>query len=99
MDDKNKLGHTILAHWQTHHPKMVAELTRTRRLEQVLHEAQEQTGDLLHQLICEQRMQYQAAWEVAMNLWTFPPDEDRPHLRSSAGSNPNPQKHPPATSR
>jgi hypothetical protein len=51
MNDSNLLGHMILKHWQTHHPKMLAELQGNHQLEQTLHETQEQAGDPLYELI------------------------------------------------
>ena len=67
----------ILKHWQTHHPKMVAELRKDHQLEQTLHETEERTGDLLYELTCVKKMDYQAAWETATEEWAFPPSEDR----------------------
>ena len=40
-----------------------------------------------------QKMDYQAAWEMAMAEWAFPPSEDRPQ-RSSADSRPSKKRHP-----
>jgi CRISPR/Cas system-associated endonuclease Cas1 len=98
MSDSNLLGQMILKHWQTHHPKMLAELQSNHQLEQTLHETQERAGDLLYELISVQKMDYQAAWETVTQEWTFPPSEDRPPQRSFAASIPRKKKHPPATS-
>jgi len=64
MNDPNRLGQMILKHWQTHHPKMLAELQSSDQLEQTLHDAQERAGNLLYELTCVQKMDYQAAWET-----------------------------------
>jgi hypothetical protein len=81
MDDMNRLGDLILKHWTTHRPELIEELKRTNRLEPVLRQAQEQTGDLLYTLTVVQKMEYQTAWELAMREWAFIPNEDHPeHL-------------------
>jgi len=98
MHDSNRLGQMILKHWQTHHPKMLAELQSNHQLEQTLHETQERAGDLLYELISVWKMDYQAAWETAMAEWAFPSNEDRPYQPSSGTSNHRRKKHPPATS-
>ena len=78
MDDMNRLGDLILKHWRTHRPEVVEELERTNQLQPVLRQAQEQTGDLLYNLTVVQKMEYQAAWELATREWAFLPGEDRP---------------------
>ena len=70
MNDPNRLGQMILKHWQTHHPKMLAELQSNHQLEQTLHETQERAGDFLYELISVQKMDYQAAWETVTREWT-----------------------------
>ena len=87
MYDRNRLGQTILEHWQTYRPKMVEELQQANQLDQAIYEAQERTGDLLYELVSVRKMDYQAAWEMAMSEWAFLPSQDRP-LSSSAGSTP-----------
>jgi hypothetical protein len=98
MHDSNYLGQMILKHWQTHHPKMLADLQSNHQLEQTLHETEERAGDLLYELISVQKMDYQAAWETVTRVWTFPPNEDRPPQRSFAALRPKKKKPPPATS-
>jgi hypothetical protein len=98
MHQKTPLGERILKHWQTHHPQMVAQLRKDHQLEQMLHEVEERIGDLLYELICVQKMDYQAAWETAMEDWAFPPSEDHPPQPSSGTSNHRRKKSPPATS-
>jgi hypothetical protein len=78
MDDMSRLGDLILKHWTTHRPELIEELERTNQLQPVLRQAQEQTGDLLYHLTVVQKMEYHAAWEVAMREWAFLPNEDRP---------------------
>jgi len=78
MNDMNRLGGLILKHWTTHRPMLVEELKNTNQLQPALRQAQEQTGDLLHTLTVVQKMDYQAAWELATREWAFLPNEDRP---------------------
>ena len=97
MDDMNRLGDLILKHWTTHRPELMEELTRTNQLEPVLRQAQEQTGDLLYELTVVQKMEYQAAWELATREWAFLPGEDRPKrppLNQSSSGNPTPSRTP-----
>ncbi|MGB8412326.1 MAG: hypothetical protein WCE23_05820 [Candidatus Binatus sp.] len=69
MHDSNRLGQMSLKHWQTHHPKMLAELRSNHQLEPTLHETQERAGDLLYELISVRKMDYQAAWETEPREW------------------------------
>jgi hypothetical protein len=72
MYERNRLGQVILEHWQMHRPEMVEELQTTNQLDQTIYEAQETTGDLLYELVSVQKMDYQAAWEIAMREWALP---------------------------
>jgi hypothetical protein len=96
MDDMNRLGDLILKHWRTHRPGLIEELERTNQLQPVLRQAQEQTGDLLYNLTVVQKMEYHAAWELAMREWAFlPPDPEQPPLKPSSSGKPSPsQSHP-----
>src|SRR5271165_3356804 len=78
MYERNRLGQMILEHWQKHLPQMVAELREANQLEQTIYEAQETTGDLLYELVSVQKMDYQAAWEIAMREWPLLPRPSRP---------------------
>src|SRR5271154_52508 len=77
MYERNRLGQIILEHWQKHRPQMVAELRETNQLDQTIYEAQETTGDLLYELVSVQKMDYQAAWELAVREWALSPSESR----------------------
>ena len=98
MEDRNRLGQMILNHWLEHRPQMVEELRQNHQLEQAVHETQERTGDLLYELVSVQKMEYQAAWEIATREWGFLPTEDHPPQPSSTTSSPSPKDPPPATS-
>ena len=72
MYERNRLGQMILEHWQKYRPEMVAELRRTNQLDRTVYEVQEATGDLLYELVSVQKMDYQAAWEIATREWLHP---------------------------
>ena len=78
MYERNRLGQMILEHWQKHRPQMVEELQRTNQLDQTIYEAQETIGDLLYELVSVQKMDYQAAWEIAMREGALLPRPVRP---------------------
>ena len=102
MDDMNRLGDLILKHWRTHRPGLIEELERTNQLQPLLRQAQEQTGDLLYTLTVVQKMEYHAAWELAMREWAFLPNEDHPErspldqppLKPSSSGKPTPSQSP-----
>src|ERR1700690_3615797 len=99
MKERTALGEAILKHWRENCPQMVGDLEKQNRLQQAVFEAQEKTGDLLYELVSVRKMDYQAAWELAMSEWAFLPNRDRP-LSSSAGSTPTTrQPRRPVTSR
>jgi hypothetical protein len=87
----------ILEHWQKHRPRMVEELRQTNQLDQTIYEAQETIGDLLCELVSVQKLDYQAAWEIAMREWALPPSLNRSQS-SSPGTPTSRQPGPPATS-
>ena len=78
MYERSRLGQMILEHWQKHRPQMVAELREAYELDQTVYEAQETTGDLLYERVSVQKMDYQAAWEIAMLEWALPASPARP---------------------
>jgi len=78
MYERNRLGQMILEHWQKHRPQMVEELQATNQLVQTIYEAQETTGDLLYELVSVQKLDYQAAWEIAMREWALTASPARP---------------------
>ena len=69
---RTALGEKILRHWREHCPQMVRDLERKGRLDQTVLEAQETTGDLLYELVSVKKMNYPAAWELAMQDWALP---------------------------
>ena len=82
--ERTVLGEQILKHWRTHRPEMVRDLEQNNRLEQAVLEAQELTAELLYELMTVQKMNYDAAWELATKDWAFLPREARP--RNSTGN-------------
>ncbi len=96
MQENSRLSQMILRHWREHLPKMVEELRSRNQLEGTLAQAEEQTAELLYQLVSVQKLQYQTAWEMATREWGFLPTEDP--QPASADSSQKPQPAPPATS-
>jgi hypothetical protein len=75
------LGYQVLEHWKRHRPTMVENLEKADQLQQAVFAAQELTGNLLYELTVVQKMDYQAAWDIATKEWAFLPDEqDQPQL-------------------
>src|ERR1035441_3181365 len=66
MGDKNRLQNMILIHWQTHCPVMVQELTTKNLFTTAVQEAESIAMDSLHHMLFIRKMQYQEAWELAM---------------------------------
>jgi hypothetical protein len=75
MHDRTPLGDKILRHWTTQWPEVVEELRQTNHLDEILHDAQERTGNILYELMSVKKMDYQAAWEIAMEEWATLPNE------------------------
>lgn len=84
--ERTALGEKILKHWRENRPQMVADLEKQNRLEQAVLEVQELTSDLLYELVSVQKMDYQAAWELATQDLAFLPEEARPRRRSPGKS-------------
>ncbi|MGB6941183.1 MAG: hypothetical protein WBE37_02150 [Bryobacteraceae bacterium] len=78
MKGRTALGEAILTHWRENCPQMVRDLEEQNRLDQTVFEAQERTGDLLYEMVSVRKMNYQAAWELAMQEWALPESEDHP---------------------
>ena len=97
MYQRNRLGQMILEHWQKHRPQMVAELREANQLDQTIYEAQETIGDLLYELVSVQKMDYQAAWEIAMREWAQSPSPN-PRQSSLPRTLTTRQPRPPAIS-
>ena len=70
--ERTALGEAILKHWRENCPQMVRDLEQRNRLDQAVLEAQETTGDLLYELVSVKKMNYPAAWEMAMQEWALP---------------------------
>ncbi|HUD99386.1 MAG TPA: hypothetical protein VMR62_07405 [Bryobacteraceae bacterium] len=98
MYERNRLGQMILEHWQTYRPQMVEELQTTNQLEQAIYEAQERTGDLLYELVSVRKMDYHAAWEMAMSEWALLPSQSRPRSSSMSSTPTTRQPRRPVTS-
>jgi hypothetical protein len=98
MSETTRLNHMIRTHWLKHRPQMVEELTRRNQLSEALRSAEERTADLLYELISVQKMDYQAAWELATEEWRLPESEALRQESSSMNQILSPPFFPPATS-
>jgi hypothetical protein len=97
-NEMTPLGYKILEHWKRHRPLMVRSLELGNQLQQAILAAQELTTNLLYELAIVQKMDYQAAWEIATREWAFLPDEeDQPQLSFDPATL-NPHQPLPATS-
>jgi len=65
----------ILKRWKNEAPQMVADLEASDQLLPALDQANERLIDLLYQLTMVQKMEYQAALEIAMNEWGSSPSQ------------------------
>jgi len=70
--ERTALGEAILKHWRENCPQMVRDLESKGRLDQAVFAAQETAGDLLYELVSVKKMDYPAAWELAMQDWALP---------------------------
>src|SRR5260370_33257292 len=73
MDNISSL---ILKHSQSYHPKMVAEFQRENRLEAELKATVQQFDDLMYNLVVVQKMSYSSAWEIAIDQFLLPEEEE-----------------------
>lgn len=89
MKERTALGVAILKHWRENCPQMVRDLEKENRLELAVFEAQEKTGDLLYELVSVRRMNYQDAWELAVQEWALPQSGDLPPEASLSTSSRN----------
>ena len=94
MTARTSLGEAILKHWREHCPRMVNDLTKQGRLDQAVLEAQETTGDLLFELVSVKKMDYHAAWELAMQEWALPQQEESRPSSANTKSRKSGRKRP-----
>jgi hypothetical protein len=67
------ISRLILKRWKTEAPQMIADLETSGQLMAVLNQTSERVVDLLYQLTVVQKMDYQAALEIAINEWASLP--------------------------
>ena len=68
----------ILRRWIDQAPQMVADLEATNQLLPALNQADEQMNDLLYDLAIVRKMDYNQAFEIAMNEWSAVPTPPLP---------------------
>jgi hypothetical protein len=63
----------ILQRWSSAAPEMVATLAASNQLSPALNQANEQLLETLYQLTMVQKMEYNAALEIALDEWRASP--------------------------
>jgi hypothetical protein len=91
MPSSSRFSNLILEHWKQHRPQMVLQLERENRLTEVIEQAESRAVDLLCNYLSVQKLQYQTAWDLAMQECLLPEE-----ARSSSKTSPS--ALPPATS-
>src|SRR5579885_2748604 len=61
------LHNRILQHWRDYQPTMYTQFVTENRLEEELEKTAEQVSDLHYHLVIEEKMDYQAAWEIVQD--------------------------------
>ena len=69
------LSSLILTHWRNYQPTMLAQFKKENRLEAELEATANQFSDLIHQLVVIEKMSYPAAWEIAVEQFLLPEEE------------------------
>jgi hypothetical protein len=72
MQGQDRLSSLILEHWSRCHPKMLAELRQQNRLQQTLQETAERFSDFLYEMVSVKKMEYNQAWELAIQEFLLP---------------------------
>jgi hypothetical protein len=91
MNNRDTLRNLILTHWQQYQPTMLAQFQRENRLEAELEATAQQFSDLMYELVAVKQMEYQSAWEIAIEHFLLPEEESSEAFQSQNES-------PPATS-
>ena len=76
MNHRDKISSVILAHWQRHQPTMVAQFRQKNRLEKELEATAQQFSDRMYELTAVKKMDYRAAWEMAIHEFLLPEEEE-----------------------
>jgi hypothetical protein len=91
MPFSSRFSNLILEHWRRHRPQMVLHLQRENKLTEEIEQAENRAMDLLYHYLSVDNLQYQTAWDLAMQECLLPEE-----TTSSLKTNPN--ELPPATS-
>ena len=67
------ISRMILQRWTSAAPEMVASLEASGQLQPALNQANEQLFETLYQLTIVQKMEYNAALEIALDEWSASP--------------------------
>ena len=88
MPDHDRLSNLVLTHWSLYHPSRLARLKQENRLEAELEQTAQQFADLMYELVSVRKMEYNQAWELAIDQFLLPEES----------SSTSPTTSPPATS-
>ena len=64
MQNQDRLTNLLSTHWQMHQPKMYQQFLQENRLQEELEIAAENFTDMLSDLLVNQKMSYNQAWEM-----------------------------------
>jgi len=76
LQSNDRLTSLIFTHWRNYRPKMLAQFRAENRLNMELEAAAQGFADLLYELTVVQKMSYQAAWEIAIEQFLLPEEEE-----------------------
>jgi hypothetical protein len=91
MPSNSRFSNLILEHWRKHRPQMVLQLQRENKLTEVIEQAESRAMDLLYHYLSVQNLQYQTAWDLAMQECLLPEE-------TTSSSTMSPSALPPAIS-
>ena len=84
MEELNLLGRLAKRHWEKEMPKMVEKLKAKGIYDEVLHQVQEEAKYEMLDLVTQQEMPWELAWEkVAKKRIFLPSEKEMAHLPKS----------------
>jgi hypothetical protein len=91
MPSSSRFSDMILQHWKQHQPELVLQLEKANQLSDAIATAECRAIDLLYHYLSVDNLQYQTAWDLAMQECLLPGE-------ATLSSKKNPNELPPATS-
>jgi hypothetical protein len=83
MPSSSRFSNMILRHWQTYRPQMVEQLQQSNQLTEAIARAESRAVDLLYEFLNVRKMQYQTAWDLAMQECLLPEEQTSPSTNPS----------------